>query len=544
MRELAHKVLEPIRRHELLKAGDRVGVAVSGGADSVGLLRLLLELRRELGLVLSVVHFNHKLRARDSDADERFVADLARQHKLELHLKCADVKAHAAGKRLSIETAARELRYEFFMELLGAATSGASEGGLNRVGTTAGHYARPDHYICLDKVATGHTLDDQAETVLMRVLRGTGTGGLGGIYPRLVVEGGDEDSRRDQPGEIIRPLLGIRRRELEQYLTALGQPWRDDATNTDLKFTRNRVRHRLLPLLEREFNPGIVAGLSDLAEIARAEEDYWQSEASGWMGTTVQWFSAEAEAPKRAGDLVQLTPAAALHSAAETDSSPAHVPQRLNASVDLVWLLAEPVALQRRVIKSIGEEAGFSLEFKHIEEILRFAAVESNTGKHLALPLGWRVLREEDSLEFLGPAATLEGELPTDYEYRLAIPGTVRIQELACEIQAILKVPGDLSAGYNPEHLFDPALLSNELVVRNWRPGDRFWPAHTKSPKKIKELLQRRGISGLERKLWPVVASGNEIVWVRGFAGAGKHRIHDGKDGQEVVLIRELPIEA
>src|ERR1022692_4051476 len=141
----------------------------------------------------------------------------------------------------------------------------------------------------LIKIATGHTLDDQAETVLMRLIRGTGLRGLGGIYPRIVVENEDGESH----GEIVRPLLGIRRRELEQYLADLKQPWREDATNTDSKFTRNRVRKLVLPLLEREFNPAVAESFAELAEIARDEEDYWENEISGWLGTVVQWSQPE-----------------------------------------------------------------------------------------------------------------------------------------------------------------------------------------------------------------------------------------------------------
>src|SRR6266478_6586960 len=153
---LAQRVTGYIRRHKLLNPGDRVGVAVSGGADSIALLRLLLELRSELGIVLSVVHFNHKLRGLESDEDEAFVSHLAREHKLVFHATSADVKEEAAAQGLSLEAAARELRYGFFQQLVEPDAEDRSQ---------------------LDKVATGHTLDDQAETVLMRMLRGSGMRG-------------------------------------------------------------------------------------------------------------------------------------------------------------------------------------------------------------------------------------------------------------------------------------------------------------------------------------------------------------------------------
>ena len=141
----------------------------------------------------------------------------------------------------------------------------------------------------LDKIVTGHTLDDQAETVLMRLIRGAGLRGLGGIHPRIAVE----DDEGGTGGEIVRPLLAFRRRELEAYLNDIGQSWREDATNSDEKFTRNRVRKLVLPLLEKEFNPSVAENLAELAEIARGEEDYWENEVSGWMGTGVHWSKPE-----------------------------------------------------------------------------------------------------------------------------------------------------------------------------------------------------------------------------------------------------------
>src|SRR5437016_7407123 len=173
---LAQRVTGYIRRHKLLNPGDRVGVAVSGGADSVALLRLLLELRKTLGVVISVVHFNHKLRGAESDGEKSFVAELARCRKLQFYSSSGNVAGHAAKKHMSVETAARELRYEFFRSLVGVgAVRKPSSEELN------------GPQIMLDKIATGHTLDDQAETVLMRLVRGAGTRGLAGIYPKLAV---------------------------------------------------------------------------------------------------------------------------------------------------------------------------------------------------------------------------------------------------------------------------------------------------------------------------------------------------------------------
>jgi tRNA(Ile)-lysidine synthase len=494
---LPEKLLDHIRKHELLTPGDRVGVAVSGGADSIALLRLLLDLRKELGLVLSVVHLNHKLRDADSDDDQEFVSGLAREHRLELYSTTADVAKHAVESRMSIEAAARELRYAYFGQLL-----------TNKL---------------LDKVATGHTLDDQAETVLMRLIRGTGMRGLRAI--QLCVRLNDEDS-----AEVVRPLLCLRRSELLAYLNSIGQPWREDSTNQEAKFTRNRVRQLLVPLLEREFNPSIAQTLAELAEIARAEEDYWESEVEGWMGTVVQWVPAR---PQRAGGYVPLTQLISP-SAAPTDLSG---DESMNAIVDRNWLLGEPLALQRRAVKSIADYAGIPLDYKHVEEILQFAASHDGSGNQLTLPRGWKLFREGASLEFKAPEAEVAPE--DDYEYSLSLPGKVKIPEMNLIISAIFIPAGSSWQGYERDHLFDPAQLSDKLLVRNWRAGDRFWAAHTKSHKKIKELLQEKHIPQNERKLWPIVVSGDEIIWVRGFAGRAHFRPAEGK---HAILIREQPL--
>jgi len=543
---LAQRVLAQIRLAELLRAGDRVGVAVSGGIDSVGLLRVLLELRGELGIVLSVVHFNHKLRGAESDSDQEFVAGLAGSHGLEFYVDGDDVASHAAQERVSVEAAARELRYGFFQYLLGsdAGSSGAEApvpmGSANR---SAGSAAVPALALtsssALNKIATGHTLDDQAETVLMRMIRGSGVTGLGGIHPRIVVE--DEDG--EFSGEILRPLLAIRRRELEQYLNDIGQTWREDSSNAEDRFTRNRVRKLVVPLLEHEFNPAVAENLAELAEIARGEEDYWENEVSGWLGTTVQWSEPDwARAASEGATLVQIAPLSGKASVrSDEDEPPSDVRSRIdnahglvmNASVSRIWFLGEPVAVQRRLVKAVGEHARIPLEFKHIEEILRAAAADEASGKELSLPLGWKLVVEPEQLVFVTPDLR-DAVAPKDYEYELRVPGEVMVYEAGSSIEVLL-VPAGAEAGYNLDHLLDPRSLPGPLRVRNWRPGERFWPAHTKSPKKIKELLQERHIAQPQRRLWPVVVSGNEIVWMRGFSPPAKLLAAPGRAGVAIV---------
>jgi len=538
---LAERVLGQIREEELLHAGDRVGVAVSGGIDSVALLRLLIELRHELGIVLSVVHFNHKLRAAESDADQEFVAELAREHGLEFHTESGDVAGLANERHSGVEAAARELRYASFRRLLGCDEDAADEDGLGEAAAAETSYPSPANF--LTKIATGHTLDDQAETVLMRVVRGTGLRGLGGIHPRIVVEHDDDEGH----GEIVRPLLRVRRHELERYLADLNQTWREDSTNSDSSFTRNRVRSLVLPLLEHEFNPAVAESLAELAEIARDEEDYWENEISGWLGTVVQWSRPEwmrgLAGFGEGQSLVQIQSSQIQSSQIQSSRDQELLerledagPEVLNASVSRPWLLTEPRAVQRRVLKAIGEEAGIPLEFKHIEEILRFAAEEGPSGKELALPLGWRIVREPEAVVFLAPDPRLQKETP-DYSYSLCVPGRISVPELGLEIEARRIPSASHAAEYNSLQLLRAELLPEQLIVRNWRPGDRFWPAHTKSPRKIKELLQEHHLAQPERRLWPVVVSGSEIVWMRGFAVPASLR---PQVGQDAVLIREL----
>jgi tRNA(Ile)-lysidine synthase len=471
----------------MLSPGDRVGIAVSGGADSVVLLRALLELRGELGVVLSVVHFNHKIRGAASDADEEFVAALASTLGLEYYSDSGDAPAHARGARKSLETAARDLRYAYFDRLLGNA---------------------------LAAIATAHTLDDQAETVLMRLLRGSGTRGLAGIHPVL----------QRPAGKIVRPLLSVSRAEVFAYLRALDQDWRDDPSNLDLQHTRNRVRHKLVPLLVEEFNPAMPHVLSELAEIARAEEEFWLREA-------------QARAP---GVLT-------------------------SAGVTTVALTRQPMALARRLLRAAAERAGLKLDFEHVEALRRIAANPSSTLETCELPGANAIFTgrgPERELSFqMGSQGTRGRRAKPEYEYKLSVPGEVQVLETKTIIRASLvdspeqsggnlvlsgAVPGRISrgnpqnAGYNRAELLDPRALTPELTVRNWRPGDRYWPAHRKAPKKIKELLQNTTLT--QRANWPVVASAGKIVWMRGFPPAADFLLKE-TSGSRGVLIQEVQAE-
>ena len=463
------KILAYIREHELLKPGDRVGAAVSGGADSVALLRVLLELRGELGIVLSVLHFNHKIRGADADEDERFVAALAAEHHLEFHHSSADVPSYAAEHKLSLETAGREARYQFFEAFFERRT--------------------------FDLVATGHTMDDQAETVLMRVLRGAGTRGLGGIFPSKAVE----DCEGRLIGQIVRPLLAVRRTAVRSYLQSLGQSWREDATNRDLQYTRNRIRHGLVPLIETRFQPTVVPALAKLAEVAREEENFWECELERVMPQVTQ---------------VADCGAAWLR---------VYVPR----------LVALPPALQRRILRKCAQFLGATLEFDHLERLLR-SARSSETGKTWELPGGWIVVRGQQELRF---EQRCKGQAPLAYEYPLVIPGEVEVREIGRVIGAFLRPVQAGVSGYNPEQSLDPAALGRELLVRNWQPGDRLWLPHSKGPKKLKELFEQRHVPLAERRTWPVATTGGKVAWARGFGASAEFQ--PAGNAKQVVVIEE-----
>jgi tRNA(Ile)-lysidine synthase len=237
--------------------------------------------------------------------------------------------------------------------------------------------------------------------------------------------------------------------------------------------------------------------LAETAEIARAEEEYWQE----LLAVTLPRVCTVSRGDHGTG--VTLSPI----------------------------LLELRRALRRRVVRAVSESMGLNLEFKHVEEIL---AVTDGTASGAALPHGWQAFRR-------GSGTWIMNRLPEaaeDYEYVLPVPGKVVIPEAGITLEAAL-VP--TLTGYNPLHCLDSSVLAGPLRVRNWRSGDRFWPAHTKGPKKIKELLQERRVLGVEKKLWPVVTSGDEIVWLRGFAVPAQFGPREST--ADAVMIREIPAE-
>ena len=456
---MLQNLLQYIRERKLICAGDRVAVAVSGGADSVALLRAMLELRGELGIILSVVHFNHGIRGTEADGDAEFVARLANEHRLQIHQSKGDVPLVARKRKLSIEAAARRLRYEWFRTVL-------AEGSV-------------------DKIATAHTRDDQAETVLLRTLRGAGSRGIGGIHPILSLE----------HGAIIRPMLETSRAEVESYLKCIGQGWREDSTNAETIYTRNRVRHELLPLLERDYNPNLRQVLSEAAEVARDEEDYWKALIDSLAEDRIE--SREGAVSVRLG----------------------------GAGID-------SIAVQRRLLRRAAETAGVQLDFHHGEQVL--ALLKKPKDAEIELPNGWRARRtSQEMIELQEVCAE-----PSGYEYEVSVPGEVVVAPVRTLVRLTI-VRGDPSRQlYNPASLVDGSKLDSPLILRNWRPGDRIKPLHRGSEEKLKKLFQQGKVAAVFRPLWPVIVCGDRLVWTRKFGVAAEFAAQEGSDA---VLVEELP---
>jgi len=435
-----------VRREGFFRAGDRVGVAVSGGPDSVLLLDFMSRLASDLGLGLAVVHFNHRLRGAESDADEQFVRQLAEERGLEFLSGSGNVAEEARQKRQNVEAVARRLRYRFFFSLV--------------------HQGR------VSKVATAHTANDQAETVLLKLLRGAGPRGLAGIYPVL-------------EGKVVRPFLSLTRPEIERELARRKLEFRTDPSNRDLRLRRNQIRHELLPRLEREFNPEIVPLLRQLAERARQDEAY-------------------------------------LDEQAREHARPWRVREGKEERIPVRSLLGLPAALVPRVLQQMIQAAGGKLRgttYGHLEALRRFAR-EAQSGRALALPGGLEARREFDWLA-IGPAHAEAA--PANFSYPVRVPGEVFVPELGRTFQFKIVGSADFGKAYNNVEVaaLDSLRLSGGLRLRNWRAGDRFRPPGSRKAWKLKELFRRRRIPAGQRRLWPVLEKGKEIVWVRGFAAAG-----------------------
>ena len=464
---LSQQLLQQVKAREFVRPGDRVGAAVSGGADSVALLFLLLELREKLGIVLSVVHFNHKLRRKASDADEQFVAKLAAKHGLEFHSTSADVAKKAKKERANLEDAARRARYDYFRSLV---VSGACT-----------------------HIAVAHTADDQAETVLAHILRGSGLAGLGGIHPTAA--------------HIVRPLLDVRRAEIRAYLRSKNQKWREDATNRDTSRLRARIRKKLLPLLEKQFQAEIVRHLATLSELARADEQLLEAVAQESFHRIVTIKDESALISCR--DLLQGATAVGF---ATTEQN------TVNSALGR--------RLVRLLVKRIKPRSG-QHSSEHVEAVLELA-YRNQSGKRLQLPGGVDVHVEAGTLRFSPASRVRRAAAPTRREFA----HTLRIDrdetrfpvpELSCVFRfTVIDWPRNTSDTIDKRSVLDRDALCAPLVLRNWRPGDRFRPLGHRSAHKLKHLLSKLRITGDRRPGWPVLTAGGHVVWCRGLPVAAE----------------------
>ncbi len=481
-----------LRKHRLVHPGERIGLAVSGGADSVALLRAFAELASSLGVVLFVLHLNHNLRGPDSETDAAFVRELAARLSLDAAIETEDVAGLAARLHLSIEAAGRRARYAFFQR------------------AAAAHR--------LDCIATAHTRDDQAETVLLRLLRGAGTSGLAGIHrsfdlSQLAPQSPASQSSSPSP-RLIRPLLSITRQQVEEFLRSLGQPFRNDASNLDPRFLRNRVRGELLPALERDYNPRLRQALCETAEIAAAEDAFLESLVSSLLG-------------------------------------PEANPER---GIELKLLHAQPLALQRRILRRLCRPHGLALDFAQIEALREFSL--AGCAGRFNLPRGFaaEIVRRKllpPRLSLLAPeprvapksqGASESSCAPETYCLELTVPGAVVLAGF-CNGEdmyiraAILDRASCPSApeGYNYASFLSLARAGRRLTIRNLCPGDRFHPVHSSGERKINRLLQELSIPPALRRRWPVALADGRIIWVPGLPVAS-HAAWTPADGEAVVL--------
>jgi tRNA(Ile)-lysidine synthase len=457
------RVAEFVERHRMFEPGQRVGVAVSGGADSVFLLHALRELAPGMELQLSVIHIEHGIRGAESIADSEFVAQLARSFELPLHFRQANVPAIVGN----LEEAARKVRQAFYAELIAAAA--------------------------VDRVATGHTRSDQAETVLYRILRGSGLTGLAGILP-VTREG------------LVRPLLEIDRSEIETWLRERNILWREDQTNQDRTYARNRLRHEILPLLRQGFNPQLDVALANLATLARDEEAYWESEL----------LAGQSPIPNPQPQVIAVTELANL----------------------------APALARRRVRQAVALALGNhrSIDFAHVERVLEMARSEDGHDRFQAP--GLDVCRSFDLIR-LAPAG--EAHENRDFSFAVPVPGSVELPRSLTRItlQLLEKEGAARPCATVVDELdwqrFRGGRGAPSLELRNWRPGDQYRRVGQSKSEKIKFFFQEARIPLWERGNWPIITYDETIVWARRFGPAAEFAT--GPETRSILQVAEAGSE-
>jgi tRNA(Ile)-lysidine synthase len=445
------RMADTINRHDMLVPGDRVLVGVSGGADSVALLHLMLAMKPVLDLELAVAHLNHGLRAKASDQDARFVEKLADK----LGLQCYCDKIALDTRKGSIEERARSARYAYFNRLL----------------------TQHD----FTKLALGHQADDNAEATLLHILRGSGIRGLSGIPPK-----------RDK---IIRPLIEVRRADITAYLSVHRISYVEDASNTDLRFRRNRIRHQLIPLLQDHYNPNITAALNRMAGLCRDEQN--------WLNSILQ---PQLEKARIASE-----------------------PARLELRADI--LIKLPHAVQRRLIRMAMRKWMGNLRrlgVDHIEAVIELLH-RNDTGCRLSLPQKVTVERTMDGLQFVNDSTMLENRVlqAPKFQYSVPYPKDEVLTIHIPEADSYLNLSTESASSSDMNRMsrgntvwFDLDMLSFPLIVRSVEPGDRLAPFGMPGTQKVKKVLIDRKIPRNQRGCIPIVAQGDTILWIAGIRRA------------------------
>ena len=437
----------------MLSEGDRLGVAVSGGADSVVLFHIFRELTKEFSIDLTILHVNHQLRGVESDADEEFVRQLASTHNVPLLVEAGPVQIG------NLEGEARRVRRLFFHRMM-------QDGHVNRI-------------------ALGHTRTDQAETVLFRLLRGSGPTGLAAM-PFVSKDG------------LIRPLLTTNREEMRQFAESRRMAWREDSSNQDLRFARNRLRLQTIPSLVRDYNANLEGVLAGTADIFREEEAYWRR--------IVERTFRKLSHPNQLGLTVDLRPFRKLH-----------------------------LALKRRVLRhAIGTVRGSlqALDLPHIDAVL--AITESSQGHDRIVIPGLDALRSYDCLLLCGPEALRQQgrgySFPIQFGRTYQLPfgaGQLKIDRIYPDSQNCVNFKNEQDFLTEEAHLNSRALTAESLQIRNWEPGDRLLRIGHTTAEKVKTLFQDGKVLLWERRHWPVVVAESEIVWVRRFGVAADFSASD-----------------
>jgi tRNA(Ile)-lysidine synthase len=453
--DLVARVEQTVRRQRLFRPGDTLVVALSGGADSTFLLDLLTRLP-DYNLRLVAAHLNHCLRGAESDADEEFCREAASRHAVPFESRRVDIRLMAADSRLNLEDAGRRARVEFLDEIRG--TYGAAA------------------------VVLAHHADDQAETVLMRLLRGSGMTGLSGM------------AYRNARG-YVRPLLDISRSEIERYLRRCGLEWREDASNSDTAYLRNRIRHQLLPLLE-EYNPAIRARLAATASVLGGDETLLNELTERTFTETCR--IGEGRVVCGVGQLRALNP-----------------------------------ALRRRVLRHAFKQLAGTLEgvsLRHIEAICDLVD-SARPNSRLPLPQGVAAVREYETLLLLPVGVDvlrLRSANVPESGLLITEPGCYQLPSggyLSVEMSAAALFPPDSGTAY-----FDLARTPFPWLVRTFRPGDRMTPFGMSGRKKVKDIFIDRKVPSSERRRIPLLWQGDDLLWVAGVCSSELCRLDSSSD--------------